>query len=96
MCFSAPEYALDEMLGTASDMYSLGAVIHAVHCKGNPPYRNSGNINSLREHLNSPPLGMDRLDVDLQGEDACHCLPPLHSDVICRTFEITLNSLIHK
>jgi len=64
---AAPEYALDEVLSTASDMYSLGCLIHAVHLKGEPPFKNFGNLGSVREHAGRPPSGIARLDKDLQG-----------------------------
>jgi serine/threonine protein kinase len=64
---AAPEYALDEVLSTASDMYSLGCLIHAVHLKGEPPFKNFGNLGSVREHAGRPPSGIARLDRDLQG-----------------------------
>jgi hypothetical protein len=63
----APEYALDEALVTASDMYSLGCLIYAVHCKGNPPFKNHGSLGGLRENAGRSPPGMERLDSDLQG-----------------------------
>ncbi|KAH9966454.1 other/SCY1 protein kinase [Russula dissimulans] len=65
--YIAPEYALDEVLSTASDMYSLGCLIHAVHLKGEPPFKNFGNLGSLREHAGRPLSGMSRLDRDLQA-----------------------------
>jgi len=64
---TAPEYVLDEVLDTASDMYSLGCLMYAVHCKGNPPFKNFGNLGSLREHAGQPLSGMERLDRDLQS-----------------------------
>lgn len=64
---AAPEYALDEVLSTASDMYSLGCLIHAVHLKGEPPFKNFGNLGSVREHAGRTPSGIARLDRDLQG-----------------------------
>lgn len=64
---SAPEYALDEQLVTASDMYSLGCLIYAVHCKGKLPFKNHGSLGSLRENAGKTPAGLDRLDADLQG-----------------------------
>lgn len=64
---AAPEYALDEVLDPASDMYSLGCLMHAVHCKGNPPFKNHGSIGSLRENAGKPLTGMERLDPDLRG-----------------------------
>lgn len=69
----APEYALDEVLVTASDIYSLGAVIYAVHCKGNPPFKNHASLGGLRENAGKPLPGMDRLDTDLQGEPYSVC-----------------------
>ncbi|KAF8350876.1 other/SCY1 protein kinase [Amanita rubescens] len=65
--YMAPEYALDEQLVTASDMYSLGCLIYAVHCKGNPPFKNHGNLGSLRDSAGKTPTGLDRLDPDVQA-----------------------------
>lgn len=67
MIGSAPEYALDEVLDTASDMYSLGCLIYAVHCKGNPPFQTHDSLGGLRENVGRPLTGMERLDSDLQG-----------------------------
>ncbi|KDR81413.1 hypothetical protein GALMADRAFT_239295 [Galerina marginata CBS 339.88] len=64
--YMAPEYALDEQLVTASDMYSLGCILYAVHCKGNPPFKNHGSLGGLRENASKPLTGMERLDSDLQ------------------------------
>lgn len=64
---TAPEYALDEVLDPASDMYSLGCLIYAVHCKGNPPFKNHGSLSSLRENAGKPLAGMERLEQDLRG-----------------------------
>ncbi|KAH9854071.1 kinase-like protein [Lenzites betulinus] len=65
--YIAPEYALDEVLDPASDMYSLGCLIYAVHCKGNPPFKNHGNLNSLRTNAGKPLTGMERLEQDLRA-----------------------------
>lgn len=67
MALSAPEYALDEQLVTASDMYSLGCLVYAVHCKGDPPFKNHGSLGGLRDNASKPVPGMERLDKDLQG-----------------------------
>ncbi|KAG5651283.1 hypothetical protein H0H81_009226 [Sphagnurus paluster] len=64
---TAPEYALDEELFTASDMYSLGCVIYAVHCKGTPPFKNHGSLSGLRENAGKHVPGMDTFDFELQG-----------------------------
>ncbi|KAH9908250.1 kinase-like domain-containing protein [Epithele typhae] len=65
--YIAPEYALDEVLDPASDMYSLGCLIYAVHCKGNPPFKNHGSLSSLRENAGKPLVGMERLEQDLRS-----------------------------
>ncbi|KAF5391896.1 hypothetical protein D9757_001705 [Collybiopsis confluens] len=64
--YMAPEYALDEMLLTASDMYSLGCVIYTVHCKGNPPFKTHGSLSGLRNNAGRPVPGLERLEPDLQ------------------------------
>jgi len=79
---TAPEYALDEVLSTASDMYSLGCLIHAVHLKGEPPFKNFGNLGSLREHAGRPLSGISRLDRDLQGMSHFHF--SVHSALLSR------------
>ncbi|PIL23844.1 hypothetical protein GSI_13595 [Ganoderma sinense ZZ0214-1] len=65
--YIAPEYALDEVLDPASDMYSLGCLIYAVHCKGNPPFKNHGSLSSLRENAGKPLSGTERLEQDLRA-----------------------------
>lgn len=75
---AAPEYALDEVLDPASDMYSLGCLMYAVHCKGNPPFKNHGSIGSLRDNAGKSLTGMERLDPDLRGtlaHDELYILP---------------------
>lgn len=39
----------------------------AVHCKGAPPWKNHGNLASIRENAGKTPPSMDRLDPDLRG-----------------------------
>ncbi|KAF7322690.1 Kinase-like protein [Mycena chlorophos] len=65
--YMAPEYALDEQLVTASDMYSLGCLIYAVHSKGRPPFRNHGSLSGLRDTAGKPVPGMESMDPDLQN-----------------------------
>ncbi|EJD05722.1 kinase-like protein [Fomitiporia mediterranea MF3/22] len=64
--YVAPEYVLDEQLVTASDMYSLGCLIYAVHNKGSPPFRNHNNSASLRENISRGVPGLERFDSDLK------------------------------
>lgn len=68
----APEYALDEQLVTSSDMYSLGCLVYAVHCKGSTPFKNHGSLGGLRENSSKPLPGMEKLDTDLQGGCLIH------------------------
>ena len=63
----APEYALDETLVTSSDMYSLGALIYAVHCQGKPPFVNYDSLATLRANAGRPVPEVSKLDTDLQG-----------------------------
>ncbi|KAG8947652.1 hypothetical protein FRC04_010586 [Tulasnella sp. 424] len=49
--YMAPEYALEEQIAPASDFYSLGCIIYAVHAKGEPPFRNRGNLGTLRSNV---------------------------------------------
>ena len=68
--YVAPEYALDETLNTASDLYSLGCLIYAVHCKGDPPFKTHGSSGGLRDAAGRPLTGINGLDRDLQGTNA--------------------------
>ncbi|KAF8495373.1 kinase-like domain-containing protein [Gautieria morchelliformis] len=65
--YMAPEYALDEQLTTASDMYALGCLIYAVHCKGKPPFSNHGSVSGLRDNAGKPATGTEHLDADLRA-----------------------------
>ncbi|KAJ8078461.1 Protein kinase domain-containing protein ppk32 [Marasmius tenuissimus] len=65
--YMAPEYALDEVLNTASDLYSLGCIIYAVHCKGSPPFKTHGSLSGLRDDAGRAVPGLERLDRDLQS-----------------------------
>lgn len=67
----APEYALDEQISPASDLYSLGCVIYAVHAHGDPPLRNRGNLGTMRSNVGRLEgggglRGMDNWDQDLR------------------------------
>ena len=73
--YVAPEYALDETLNTASDLYSLGCLIFAVHCKGDPPFKTHGSLGGLRDAAGRPLNGISGLDRDLQGEEDCSTSP---------------------
>ncbi|KAF9456136.1 kinase-like domain-containing protein [Collybia nuda] len=65
--YMAPEYALDEQLATASDMYSLGCVIYTVHRKGKTPFNTHNSLGGLRDNAGKLIPGMESLDKDLQA-----------------------------
>lgn len=68
--YMAPEYALDESLLPANDMYSLGCVLHAIHTKNGPPFSNHGSLQNLRENVENLPsirAGWHRLGEEVQG-----------------------------
>ncbi|EJT98337.1 hypothetical protein DACRYDRAFT_57369 [Dacryopinax primogenitus] len=48
--YLAPEYAIDEQITVASDMYALGCVLYSVHNYGRPPFATHGSMNTLREN----------------------------------------------
>ncbi|KAK0563626.1 Protein kinase domain-containing protein ppk32 [Tilletia horrida] len=48
--YLAPEYAIDEKLVPANDMFALGCILYAVHSKGAPPFRNRSSLNTLKEN----------------------------------------------
>ncbi|WVQ85282.1 hypothetical protein IAT38_007447 [Cryptococcus sp. DSM 104549] len=49
--YLAPEYALDNTLSPANDLYSLGCLLFAVHMGGKPPFKNRGSMQSLRDNV---------------------------------------------
>ncbi|BEI87034.1 hypothetical protein CcaverHIS002_0703800 [Cutaneotrichosporon cavernicola] len=55
--YLAPEYALDNTLAPANDLYSLGCVLYALHI-GRPPFATRGSMQALRENAD----GLDRRD----------------------------------
>ncbi|KAG9015727.1 hypothetical protein FRB95_009223 [Tulasnella sp. JGI-2019a] len=70
--YMAPEYVLDEQITPASDFYSLGCLIYAVHAKGEPPFRNRGNLSTMRSNVGRLEGGgglrnMEGWDQDLQS-----------------------------
>lgn len=48
--YLAPEFALDQKLEPANDMYALGCLIYAVHSKGEPPFRNRNSLQNVRQN----------------------------------------------
>lgn len=70
--FMAPEYAIDEQLLPANDLYALGCVVYAAHSKGDPPFRNRNSIQNLRQNSErlATSLGsssFQRLSRDVRG-----------------------------
>lgn len=58
-------------------MYSLGCLTYAVHSKGDAPFKNFGNLGSIRDNAGRPVPRMDRFDRDLQCPFLF--LHPIHS-----------------
>lgn len=78
----APEYVLDEQITVASDFYSLGCIIYAVHAKGDPPFRNRGNMSTMRSNVGRLEgggglRGMENWDQDLRCKSLGLSVPPL-------------------
>ncbi|KZV84068.1 kinase-like protein [Exidia glandulosa HHB12029] len=65
--YLAPEYNADSPISTASDMWSLGCLIYAVHNKGSPPFKNHGSLATLRDNANKHITGMESWDPDLRS-----------------------------
>ncbi|EDO42744.1 predicted protein, partial [Nematostella vectensis] len=49
--YAAPEFILSRTCDTSSDMYSLGALIHAVYNKGAPPYQCDNNMTAFKRNV---------------------------------------------
>lgn len=71
---AAPEYAIDEQVTAASDLYALGCIIYAVHLGGKPPFNNHQSLSSLRGNMDRLSRGeignavaFARLTPDLKG-----------------------------
>lgn len=87
----APEYALDSMLTPASDLYSLGGILFAVHMGGKPPFQNRGSMSTLRDNAEGSLVRRDwasgskweRCSAELRGESRLHC-PLLITDLLPR------------
>lgn len=48
--YLAPEFALDQKLEPANDMFALGCLIFAAHSKGEPPFRNRNSLQNVRQN----------------------------------------------
>jgi serine/threonine protein kinase len=60
--YMAPEQALDEAIGAATDVYALGAVAYTL-LTGEPPFAGSDSAAILRRHVTEPPPPLPRPDV---------------------------------
>ena len=66
----APEYAMDEQLVPANDMYALGCVLFAIHTRSGPPFSNRHQLHRLRENIEQLPVlraQWSRFGEDVQG-----------------------------
>ncbi|KLT42100.1 kinase-like protein [Cutaneotrichosporon oleaginosum] len=90
--YLAPEYALDNTLAPANDLYSLGCVLYALHI-GRPPFATRGSIQALRE--NAEGLGRRDYARGAKWDRASNELRDLLPRLLTRTpsGRITLQSL---
>ncbi|CAG8554764.1 2089_t:CDS:10 [Paraglomus occultum] len=65
--YMAPEYALDETIDFANDMYALGCLIYAVHNHGMPPLKHHNSLHTFKKNMERlSSLSMDSLPYHLQ------------------------------
>ncbi len=58
--YMSPEQAMGSPVGPASDLYSLGAVLHEL-LSGTVPFEGSSALGTLHRHLHEPPTPLRRL-----------------------------------
>ncbi|MFJ8073636.1 serine/threonine-protein kinase [Streptomyces sp. NPDC096176] len=64
--YLAPERALGQPAGPASDIYSLGCVLYQL-LAGQPPFRSDTATGTLYQHVDAVPVPPRRLGVDMPG-----------------------------
>jgi serine/threonine protein kinase len=62
--YMSPEQAMGSPVGPASDLYSLGAVLHEL-LSGTVPFEGSSALGTLHRHLHEPPEPLRRLRPDV-------------------------------
>jgi serine/threonine protein kinase len=62
--YMSPEQAMGSPVGPASDLYSLGAVLHEL-LSGSVPFEGSSALGTLHRHLHEPPEPLRRLRPDV-------------------------------
>jgi len=66
----APEYAIDEQLIPANDLWALGCVLLAIHGKAGPPFSNRNQLHRLKANMDQLPIlraQWSRLGDDVQA-----------------------------
>ena len=66
----APEYAIDEQLIPANDLWALGCVLLAIHGKAGPPFSNRNQLHRLKANMDQLPVlraQWSRLGDDVQA-----------------------------
>jgi eukaryotic-like serine/threonine-protein kinase len=71
--YMAPEQAEGKKVGTAADIYSLGAILYFRLCK-RPPRQGSSNLDTLRRVVNDDPVAPRTLRRDVPRDLEAICL----------------------
>jgi serine/threonine protein kinase len=62
--YMAPEQAEGKKVGSAAEIYSLGAILYFLLCK-RPPHQGSSNLDTLRRVVNDDPVAPRTLRRDV-------------------------------
>lgn len=83
VAYMSPEQARGESASTASDLYSLGAVLYEMLC-GRPPFVGDGSASILAQQIYVPPMSIDWLREQVPGELNALILQLLEKDAAKR------------
>ncbi|UZJ56775.1 hypothetical protein CBS101457_006095 [Exobasidium rhododendri] len=75
--YLAPEFALDQKLEPANDMFALGCLIFAVHSKDQPPFRNRNSLQNVRQNADQLSTIVGSASWSRLGKDCLNVLSSL-------------------